>query len=134
MRRISFLLRPVSHYRIKVKNNAKTTMPIINRHQKALMTVDAIFTGLRLSSLLTQIPERIKPATTLATLTPAQTVFTPSGNLILRNTGTSVATGRILTISAAILKVFRFLFDSSRTNCMLEKYLLIEPHFGDREY
>lgn len=35
-------------------------MPIINRHQKALMSVDAMFTGLRLSSLLTQIPERMK--------------------------------------------------------------------------
>lgn len=67
-------------------------MPIINRHQKALMSVDAIFTGLRLSSLLTQIPEM---------MTPAQTVFTPSGNVILKNTGTSVDAGKILTISAA---------------------------------
>lgn len=76
-------------------------MPIINRHQKALMSVDAIFTGLRLSSLLTQIPERMKPATALATLTPVQTVFTPSENVILKNTGTSVDAGKILTISAA---------------------------------
>lgn len=76
-------------------------MPIINRHQKALMSVDAIFTGLRLSSLLTQMLERMKPATALATLTPAQTVFTPSGNVILKNTGTSVDAGKILTISAA---------------------------------
>ncbi len=77
-------------------------MPIINRHQKALMSVDAIFTGLQLSSLLTQIPERMKqPATALATLTLAQTVFTPSGNVILKNTGTSVDAGKILTISAA---------------------------------
>ena len=38
----------------------------------------------------------------------AKTVFTLSDNVTLRNTGTSVATGRILTISAVILKVFRF--------------------------
>lgn len=106
-------------------------MPIINRHQKALMSVDAIFTGLQLSSLLTQIPERMKqPATALATLTLAQTVFTPSGNVILKNTGTSVDAGKILTISAAILKVFRFLF--SMTD--LPHFLFSKLYYSNRKY
>lgn len=84
-------------------------MPAINRRQNTLITVDAIFTRLRLSLLLTHIIERIKPATTQAILTPAQAVLTPSGNVTLRNTGMRVANGRTLITSETLLKVFSVL-------------------------
>ena len=85
-------------------------MPIISRHQKKLTIVDAIFTGLRLSSLITQTMERSSPAAAEAILMPAHTVFILSGNVILRNTGTRAAAGRMLIISETRLKVFSFLF------------------------
>ena len=84
-------------------------MPAINRHQNALITVDAIFTRLRLSLLLTHIIERIKPATTQAILTPAQAVLTPPGSVSLRNTGMRVASGRTQITSETLLKVLSFL-------------------------
>ena len=94
---------------MKVKNNPMATMPAINRHQNTLIAIDAIFTRLRLSLLLTQIIERTKPATTQAILTPAQTVLTPSGSVTLRNTGMRVTSGRMLITSDTLLKVFIFL-------------------------
>ena len=79
-----------------------------------LMITDAIFIGLRLSSLLTQIMERSKPTTAPAILTPAQAVLTPSDSVILRNTGIRVAAGMMLIIRDTKLKVFSFLFSIIR--------------------
>ena len=84
-------------------------MPAINRHQNTLITVDAIFTRLRLSLLLTHIIERIKPATTQVILHPAQAVLTLSDSVTLRITGMKVANGRTLITSETLLKVFIFL-------------------------
>lgn len=84
------------------------TMATINRHQNTLMTVDTIFTRLRLSIFLTHIIERIKPATTQVILIPAQAVLTPSGSVTLRNTGMKVANGKTLIASETALKVFIF--------------------------
>ena len=84
-------------------------MPAINKHQKTLMIVDAIFIMLRLSLLLTHIIERIKPATTQVILHPAQAVLTLSDSVTLRITGMKVANGRTLITSETLLKVFIFL-------------------------
>lgn len=84
-------------------------MPAINKHQKTLMIVDAIFIMLRLSLLLTHIIERIKPATIQVILHPAQAVLTLSDSVTLRITGMKVANGRTLITSETLLKVFIFL-------------------------
>ena len=78
----------------------------------ALMIVDRMLTALRLSSLFTQIMESGRPASARTMLQTAQTVRTPSGRVMFRNTWTRIASGSRLTVSAARLS-FCLLFVTS---------------------
>ena len=82
---------------------ASATIPTISSAQKTLIAVDAILITLRLSLLRTHTTERIRPSRTKTILAPAQAVQTPSDSERCRNDGARAASGRMLTMSAAIL-------------------------------
>ena len=82
---------------------ASATIPTISSAQNALIAVDAILITLRLSLLRTHTTERIRPSRTKTILAPAQAVQIPSDSERCRNDGARAASGRMLTMSAAIL-------------------------------
>ena len=82
---------------------ASATIPNISSAQNALIAVDAILITLRLPLLRTHTTERIRPSRTKTILAPAQAVRTPSDSERCRSDGARAASGRILTMSAAIL-------------------------------
>lgn len=89
---------------------ARTTIPAIIRSHRTLTAVEIIFMVLRLSLFRTQTTDRSSPSKTKTIFKTAITVRTPSGRVIFKKAGISVATGRRLMMSAAMLKDFRFLF------------------------
>lgn len=90
-------------YCTKVRNKASATIPTINSAQKTLIAVDAILITLRLSLLRTHTIERIRPSRTKTILAPAQTVRIPFDREKCRSDGARAVSGRMLTMSAAIL-------------------------------